>query len=247
MTRRPMVFVHGLIGSLQAPTLHSPFAPTPTLAPDLLGYGVERGADPASITLTAQADHVHQAARAAFGDQPVTVIGHSVGGAIGALLAHRHPEQVAALVSVEGNFTLGDAFWSASVARMSEEEAESLMAGFRADPAGWLARSGVPPTPQHLEAAADLLSRQPGSTVRAMGRAVVEATGHPSYLNAVEAVFNAIPVHLVAGERSITGWNLPDWAKDKAASLTVIPNTGHMMMVENPTAFTDALARCLTD
>lgn len=245
MLPRPMVFVHGLIGTLQTPALHIPFAPTPTLAPDLLGYGVERGADPSAITLAAQAEHVHRAARAAFGDQPVTVIGHSVGGAIAMLLADRHPEQVGALVSVEGNFTLGDAFWSGSVARMTDEEAETLMAGFRADLAGWLARSGVPPTPAHLDTAADLLSRQPGTTVRAMGRAVVEATGHPSYLAAVEAVFDRIPVHLVAGARSLSGWNVPDWAKTKAASLTAIPNTGHMMMVEDPTAFTDALKRCL--
>lgn len=245
MTRRPMVFVHGLIGTLQTPALHHPFAPTPTLAPDLLGYGVERGSDPAAITLAAQAQHVHTAIRAAFGDQPVTVIGHSVGGAIAMLLADRFPEQVACVISVEGNFTLGDAFWSGSVARMTVEEADALMAGFRADPAGWLARSGVAPTPAHLASAADLLSRQPGSTVRAMGRAVVEATGHPAYLAAVEGVFNRIPVHLVAGERSLAGWNVPDWAKAKAASLTVLPNTGHMMMVEDPTAFTDALARCL--
>lgn len=41
-------------------------------------------------------------------------------------------------------------------------------------------------------------------------------------------------VHLVAGERSAGGWDVPDWAKTAAASDTVVPGVGHMMMLEEP-------------
>jgi pimeloyl-ACP methyl ester carboxylesterase len=40
-----------------------------------------------------------------------------VGGVVAYLFALRHPERVMGLVSVEGNFSLKDAFWSSSVAR----------------------------------------------------------------------------------------------------------------------------------
>ncbi|WP_227744214.1 alpha/beta fold hydrolase [Yersinia kristensenii] len=44
--------------------------------------------------------------------EPVHVIGHSVGGAVAVLFARRYPEMTRSLTSVEGNFTLSDAFWS---------------------------------------------------------------------------------------------------------------------------------------
>jgi hypothetical protein len=42
---------------------------------------------------------------------------------------------------VEGNFSLDDAFWSATLARMPAAEACAMLDGFRADPAAWLARA----------------------------------------------------------------------------------------------------------
>lgn len=130
----PVIFIHGLLGTLQSEALHEALRPRRTLAPDLLGYGRERYTDLDSISLEAQAD-VHRAIIATYGRQPVHVVGHSVGGAIAALLASSYPEQVKSLISVEGNFTLKDAFWSASVARMSPAEADILMGGLRAHPA----------------------------------------------------------------------------------------------------------------
>ncbi|WP_428942794.1 alpha/beta fold hydrolase [Xanthomonas oryzae] len=42
----------------------------------------------------------------------VHLVGHSVGGAVSALVCSLYPELVASFTSVEGNFTLKDAFWS---------------------------------------------------------------------------------------------------------------------------------------
>ena len=50
----------------------------------------------------------------------VHIVGHSVGGAIASLVALHHQELLASLTTVEGNFTLKDAFWS-------EELSKSLM------------------------------------------------------------------------------------------------------------------------
>jgi lipase len=139
---RPVTLIHGLIGTLADPAIAAVLAPCPVLAPDLIGYGALASAPPEDITLDAQVEHVRAAVLDAFGAKRVHVVGHSVGGVVAMLLARRHPDLVASVTSVEGNFTLKDAFWSGKVAAMSPREAEDMMDGFRADPGGWLDRAG---------------------------------------------------------------------------------------------------------
>src|ERR1035441_4900667 len=113
----PIVFVHGLIGHLR------------TCASAASAEG--------SRTLPAQADELRSCIRRAYGNTTVDVVGHSVGGVIAMLYASQEPSSVRRVVSVEGNFTLKDAFWSASLGRMSPVEAAAVLAGFTANPAGW--------------------------------------------------------------------------------------------------------------
>ncbi|MGF6917375.1 hypothetical protein OKW28_001548 [Paraburkholderia sp. 40] len=54
------------------------------------------------------------------------------------LFAHAYPGYVRRIVNVEGNFTLDDAFWSASVGRMTPDEADAMLDGFRTEPLAWL-------------------------------------------------------------------------------------------------------------
>jgi pimeloyl-ACP methyl ester carboxylesterase len=243
----PIVFVHGLIGTLQVPDLSIHLGPTPMLAPDLLGYGDLKDVPADEVNLMAQVAHLDQVMRRSFGDEPVHLVGHSVGGAIAALFTHQYPDRVVDLVCVEGNFTLKDAFWSASVARMSQEEVEAMLESFRADPAAWLARAGVSPEPPLVEIAARYLSQQPASTVHAMARSVIEETGSPGYLPKLRDVFSHRRVHLLAGERSRPGWDVQDWALRQASSIAVIPGTGHMMMLEQPHAFAAVVNKALQE
>ncbi|HSX65738.1 MAG TPA: alpha/beta fold hydrolase, partial [Pseudoxanthomonas sp.] len=138
----PIVLIHGLIGDLRIIAESSAFGRAPVLAPNLLGYGANREAAAASasasaISLPAQVEWLEGEIAACFGERPVHLVGHSVGGAIAMLFAHRYPQRVAELVSIEGNFTLADAFWSASLAAMPTSEAELLLEAMRADPAAW--------------------------------------------------------------------------------------------------------------
>jgi lipase len=114
----PVLFVHGFIGTLDVTGYELPHA-----APDLLGYGEHRGVPFDAISIPGQVEHLRAFVDARFGSEPVDVVGHSVGGAIAMLFARAYPECVRRIVNVEGNFTLGDAFWSASVGRMSQAEA----------------------------------------------------------------------------------------------------------------------------
>lgn len=243
---RPIVLVHGLIGHLREPRIVDSISGAPVFAPDLLGYGEYAAVEIEGISLQEQADYVAAAIRA-LADGPVHVAGHSVGGAIAILLARAHSELIASLTSIEGNFTLKDAFWSGKLARLDRVKVESVFARHRADLNGWLASVEVPANSWTRTVARSWLDNQPASTIRAQARAVVEATGAPDYLQAVRDLLSSgIPLHLVAGERSQSGWDVADWVRSQAASYTAIAGTGHLMMLEDPEAFGAALTKLLT-
>ncbi|MFK3776515.1 alpha/beta fold hydrolase [Pseudomonas sp. NPDC089406] len=240
----PVVLVNGLVGCLDHPALHQGLHPRLVIAPDLLGYGTLQGMPAGRIDIAAQVQYLHRQLQARRVPR-AHLVGHSVGGVVAMLYALRYPQQVASVVSVEGNFTLNDAFWSASVARMEPDAAEAMLEGFRADAQGWLRAAGVAADAQRLALAQRWLAHQPASTLQAMARSVVAVTGATRYLAQLQTLFAATPVHLLAGEHSRSGWDVPYWAGQQAASFTVLPGVGHLMMLEDPQGFAQALARLL--
>lgn len=241
----PVVFIHGLIGSLQLPELSAAFAPGRALAPDLLGYGAQRQVPAEAIDLPAQVEYLQRVIEEQFPGEAVHLVGHSVGGAVAMLFAQAHGERVRSLVSVEGNFSLDDTFWSAAVAHMSTAEASAMLDDFRADPAAWLARAGVEVDVRSLNIAERWLAQQPAGTLQAMARSVVALTATESYRAGLRRVFSTHPVHLLAGARSRAGWHVPGWAEQAAASQTLIEGSGHLPMLERPQAFLIAVRRAL--
>lgn len=242
----PVIFIHGLIGPFADERARAPLRPARTLCPDLLGYGADAGADPGGITIDAQVEELRATLDRALPDTPVHLVGHSVGGVIAAVFAHRFPERTASFVSVEGNFTLADAFWSARVAAKTPAEVERLLDADRADPERWLRGSGIEPSRERVRSAAQALAYQPATTIQAMARAVVDHTARADYEQVLHEVFERTRVHLVAGERSRAGWNVPDWALAAAAGYSELSATGHMVMLEAPDAFGALLARLLS-
>lgn len=232
----PVLLIHGLMGSLRLPDLGSMLAPLASSAPDLLGYGEHAAWPESAITLEAQLAHLRDAMdRLAGPGGRVQLVGHSIGGVLAACLADAWPERVECLVSIEGNFSLKDAFWSSSVARMDDAQLQAMQAERLADPAAWLALSGISsPDAQRLYWARQWLGMQPVGTLRAMARAIVARTGAADYPALLQRVFARQPVYLLAGERSRAGWDVPDWALKACAGQRVMAGCGHLMMLEQP-------------
>ena len=82
------------------------------LAPDLAGFGQSQAAPDFDFRVTSQARLLASLLTQLGLTEPVTLIGHSLGGAISVLLASASPHQVNALINVEGNLTPEDAFIS---------------------------------------------------------------------------------------------------------------------------------------
>lgn len=236
--------IHGLIGGLDAPEILKPFEGYFSVtAPHLLGYGVHAGQEFAALSLQDQAQNVIRHL-SAIG--PAHLVGHSVGGVVSVLVAAARPDLVLSLISVEGNFTLKDAFWSSEIARQDLTEVERTLAKFRADPFAWIDEAISEPDDFAKRIAPKLLDFQPASTLLAQARAIINATQDTSYLEILQALMkSAMPVHLIAGERSALGWDCPEWANRLCTSRINIPGAGHLMMIEKPVKFAAVVMHCI--
>jgi pimeloyl-ACP methyl ester carboxylesterase len=240
----PAVFVHGLFGPLREAGTFAQLAPAECSAPDLNGYGTASTDQPVSVR--GQVDALRAHVLAHYPGQRVNLVGHSVGAVYAVTLADESPDLVASIVSVEGNFSLADAFWSKTIAALSAEEAQAEIEGRLADAGAFLASDGIASTPLLLERAAAALEYQPWRTIWETATAIVDATAHPAYAATLKRVFERTPVSLLAGQRSEARWAVPVWARRAARASAVVPGVGHMMMLENPEAFGRAL-RLLLD
>ena len=231
-----LVMIHGLLGSSGYYDPQSCLPGLDVRTPDLLGYGSRRSVD-RGIDLHAQAGEIVRVLREEIGE-PAWLLGHSVGGAVMMLAAAQAPERVAGLISVEGNFTLKDAFWCARIAAMPEPDWAAEYGAMEADPAAWLERIGIEASDQRVAWARDILANQPYTTIQAMARSVLDVTGAPAYLEDVRRVLGGgVPLYLLGGELSAAGWDIPGWVLALAARSLVQPKAGHMMMLEDPDAF----------
>lgn len=241
----PIVLVHGLFGSQTHHRIIEAFGDVDVHTPDLIGYGKLRDASPDGWTLEEQAEHLGN-----FIDGldrgAVHVVGHSVGGAVGALVAFRFPHLVRSYTSVEGNFTLEDAFWSGEIARKSQAEVDQIYADYEADPEAWMAGAVTDMNPFACELAHQWLANQSARTIKNQATAVIAATKGNEYLADMYALMaSQTPVYLIAGALSSEGWDTPHWASKLCNKRINISGVGHLMMVESPRDYADAVLDCV--
>lgn len=226
----PLVILHGL-GDSSIISFHR-IATNPALNGraalliDLPGFGYSSAPDTWPATIEAHADAV-AGVLDALGISGTPVFGHSMGGSVALLLAHRHPDHVARLVLAEPLLHRSSSELGKSIARRSEME--FVQRGFdmlqlatrrqalRGEPAAIGFREPI----RHADAA--IMHRSAVSLL---------ADRAPTFLDILETL--PMPRTLIAGDRTqvqpeLVPGSLP---------LHRVVDAGHSMMSEAP----DALA-----
>lgn len=228
------VYVHGLGATspayFTATAVHPLLAGHRSLLVDLLGHGHSDRPTSFAYTLQDHADTLAATLRAA-GVRGAEVVAHSMGGSVAVVLAARHPELVSRLVLVDANLdplprTPG-ASGSSGIAAYTEEEFVS--GGWREvrDRAGahWWSTMRL----AGLEALHRSASHLVAGTVPTMRELLLDLPLPRAFLYPeADGPFPG------AAELTAAG-----------VSLTAVPDCGHNIMLDNPEAFTRAVAEAL--
>jgi pimeloyl-ACP methyl ester carboxylesterase len=236
----PLVLVHGLLGSLEYFDPQSYFPVTKVLCPELHGYGGLACID--DLSLYDQADFVNQFLEQNHIQEPCWLLGHSVGGAIVNLFTEKYPEKVKGIINVEGNFSLQDAFWCQSISKKNTDDWEKEYQQLKRDPEAWLVDADVKPSIERIAWAENILQYQGANTISSVAKAVVRDTDSDQYKKTLDFLAeSSIPTYLVAGEHSVNDWFVPDNIKINVKEFHVMPDVGHMMMLEKPSEFCELI------
>ena len=239
-----LVLIHGLLGSLRFFEPEKYLTDIRVLTPDLFGYG--ESALKEKLSLQHQVDFVKQVTEDI--QEPFWILGHSVGGAIANLFASQYPHRVQGIINVEGNYSLKDAFWCQSISEKSDQEWKEEYQSICDNPKQWLEDSNIATSSRNLTWSKEILSYQDAETVQAVAKAIVRETASSIYQSTIQTMIeNKTPIHLIAGEYSIDGWDIPTIVKESAIKTHIMPNTGHMMMLEEPEAFCDLIKHIIRD
>ena len=223
------VYVHGL-GAI-AVVYHAHIAARPELAGrrslfvDLPGHGVSDRPEHFGYTLEDHADALAVALDAA-GVTGVELVGHSMGGSVAIVLAHRRPELVSRLVLTEANLDASPPSEAGS-SWIDAYEEDDFVAGAHArvlDKVGplWAATMRLA-DPRALHRSAAGLRRGSDPVMR--------------------AILEGLPMDRVYLQGDLSG-ELAGREVLEAAGVRVVtvPGAGHNVMFDNPDAFVAAVA-----
>lgn len=208
------------------------------LAVDLPGYGKS----PWPATSCGLAAHAEQLARflAARRSAPVVILGHSMGGVIGTLLAAAAPDRVRAFINVEGNISLADCTYSGMVA---EQERDVFLAGGLATFLDFIYEKGVTDRP-HRTYFASLAMCDP--RVLYDNACALVARSTPGTLAADLAALG-LPIRYLLGDPRGTGPESRALLEAAGVPWQASAEAGHWPFLDQPAAFAGAVARFLRD
>ena len=226
----PVVFLHGF-GSTKEDYLDAARQPAldrhPLLAYDAPGCGQSTCADLSRVSIPFQV-RTARAVLARAGIDRFHLVGHSMGGLTGLLMAHAEPDRPLSFIDIEGNLAPEDCFLSRQIldhaggdddfldelAERARQSAESSSALFAAS-VGHKVRAGA---------------------VRAIFTSMVELSDHQDLMS----MFLALPcprTFLYGAENSTLSY-LPR-LRAPGVRTAEIPRSGHWPMYANPTAMWD--------
>ena len=224
--KAPILFLHGF-GSTKEDyadiTLQPPFDGHPFIAYDAPGCGETECSDLSRINIpllvkTAQAVLKH------FGIDTFHLVGHSMGGLTGLMLAHEEPERVQSFVDIEGNIAPEDCFLSRQIHDHRREDDARFFNDF-------IERTRLAPDPASALYAASLAHKVRTGAVRGIFESMVDLSDNGQLMEKFLAL--PFPRQYMYGVTNSHLSYLSDIA-EQGVHLACIPDCGHFPMYSNP-------------
>lgn len=212
------------------------------LALDLPGFGMSAKPETYDYSLYSQAELVAEFLQT-LGIRRLSVVGHSMGGAIAIMLAHNYPQLVRQLLVIEPNLNADDAHLSRDVIRYSEAAFIQRYEEFRqiavATVQEWFVNSHRADIESYIS---ELLKTTPISIYRS-ALSLMTVTADDTLLKQFQHL--ALHKHFLIGENTMKTRSLPEEFQESNVETVVVPGVGHMMMVDDPRLFNRTLASVL--
>ena len=217
------------------------------IIPDLRGFGESVGPDPAGprpLSIEQLADDVVELLDSLHIAEPAVIAGVSMGGYVAQQVAVRHPDRVKSLVLIDTKFAAdtpearaGRADLAARVGRVGQRIlAEAMIPNLLAASPAARDRPGRAEVENLLH---EMITRQPVATIQAALAALAE---RPDMTAAMQQCH--LPVLLICGaEDTITPPAVMEAMEQllPQGRLLVVPETGHLVPLEAPAIFCEAL------
>lgn len=225
-TGTPMVFLHGFGSTKEdyVDVIHQAgLTDHPVLAYDAPGCGATTCTDLGAITIPFLVDIAEQVLNAHQLDR-FHLVGHSMGGLTGLLLADRSPERVAGFVDIEGNLAPEDCFLSRQIITHHHDDPAAFLTEFidRATDSRYYSSSLF---------AAGVRHKIRAGAVRSIFESMVDLSDHHALLDRFLAL--PMPRMFMYGEQNKSLSYLPTLAAADI-ELAEISRTGHFPMYSNP-------------
>ncbi len=242
----PLLFVHGfpLDHSMWQAQVDCFSQRCRTIVPDLRGFG-KSDVHPGPNGMEDFADDLAQLLDALGETQPVVFIGLSLGGYIGWQFFQKYPERVLALVACDTR-TVADspeaaAARSAMIDRVRREGASCVADAMISR---LFSPSSLQQQPELVEQMRQVILRTP---VEGLAAALEGMRTRPDMTRILEKI--DVPTLVMVGEHDVV--SPPDEMRQIADKIyhsvwCVVPHSGHLSPLENPTVFNDALTEFLS-
>ena len=233
-----LLFIHGLgsFGRCFRHALESGRLPgRAILIPDLPGFGGEPTPEGFSFSMEAQADWLAALCRS-IGLRQISIIGHSMGGAVGILLSERLAGEVTHFACAVGNLVPEDCFFSRKIAEMGE-------AAFEEHGFAEYAERFRPREDQAVASGSTYYESLRTTSPKAMYRSSVDLV-RLSDQGDLLGRFLALrcPKIYLCDTESLMAPHLEGALRMAGVPIVLIPRTGHALMEDNPDGFYSVLA-----
>jgi len=236
-----LVFLHGLgtdgrcfHGALDTPELRG----RALLIPDLPGFGDSRLPEDFPCTMDAYAECVINLCRK-YKLKDIAICAHSMGGAVGIIMAEKWPGRVTHFANAVGNLIPEDCFFSRPYIEMGWEAFESH--GFQQFKDRFKSQTPHPNRPPSTYYQS--LQKTSARAMHMSGSDLVRLSDEGNLLER----FLALPCKklYLADEDNAIHPRLNTVLEKNSVPITIIPNSGHGLMEDNPVDFYTALADLL--